>query len=276
MSTIVYRMSALLGRILANVPLGTHLGVFWLLWALGSGRFLLSRGAVCPALADRGLPADAVRRSGAALAYGPWAIQPLGVSGCVKMEANRPCEHAGCMLGSRRGENARCRGAVRARRSQQVGVRRALRKRGGTRAWVCHPATRAFDDNRGGMRQPPIQDRAGQGAVMVADRGPLLAGTVGGHQQRPLGRAAAAHWEEQSGARLVNGAIAELVQDAPRGSGVFCEFGFEPARPLGRGQGVEASHGTGTAHRVPLAAGGIAPGGRQMRWPQAAPPYAST
>jgi len=95
---------------------------------------------------------------------------------------------------------------------------------------------------------------------------------VGGHQQRPLGRAAAAHWAEQSGARLVNGAIAELVQDAPRGSGVFCEFGFEPARPLGRGQGVEASHGTGTAHRVPLAAGGIAPGGRQMRWPQAAPP----
>jgi hypothetical protein len=77
MSTIVYRMSALLGRILANVPVGTNLGVFWLLWALVSGRFLLSRGAVFPALADRGLPADAVRRSGAALAYGHWAIQTL-------------------------------------------------------------------------------------------------------------------------------------------------------------------------------------------------------
>jgi hypothetical protein len=77
MSTIVYRMSVLLGRILANVPVGTNLGLFWLLWALVSGRFLLSRGAVFPALADRGLPADAVRRSGAALAYGRWAIQPL-------------------------------------------------------------------------------------------------------------------------------------------------------------------------------------------------------
>jgi hypothetical protein len=77
MSTIVYRISVLLGVILAEVPVGTNLGLFWLLWALISGRFLLSRGAVFPALADGGLPADAVRRSGAALAYGHWAIQPL-------------------------------------------------------------------------------------------------------------------------------------------------------------------------------------------------------
>jgi hypothetical protein len=77
MSTIVYRSSVLLGVIVADVPSGTHLGLFWLLWALLSGRFLRSRGAVFPALADGGLPADAVRRSGAALAYGRWAIQTL-------------------------------------------------------------------------------------------------------------------------------------------------------------------------------------------------------
>ena len=68
MSTRVSRIAVLLGAILADVPVGTHLGVFWLLWALLSGRFLLSRGAVFLALADGGLPADAVRRSGAALA----------------------------------------------------------------------------------------------------------------------------------------------------------------------------------------------------------------
>src|SRR5256714_5060410 len=77
MSTIVYRISLLLGAILADVLVGTNLGLFWLLWALISGRFLLSRGAVFPALADGGLPADAVRRSGAALAYGRWAIETL-------------------------------------------------------------------------------------------------------------------------------------------------------------------------------------------------------
>jgi hypothetical protein len=77
MSTIVYRISVLLSAILANVPVGTNLGLFWLLWALISGRFLLSRGAVFPALADGGLPPEVVRRSGAALAYGRWTIQPL-------------------------------------------------------------------------------------------------------------------------------------------------------------------------------------------------------
>src|SRR5215467_5455400 len=77
MSTIVDRISVLLSAILADVPIGTNLGLFWLLWALISGRFLLSRGAVFPALADGGLPADAVRRSGAALTYGRWAIQTL-------------------------------------------------------------------------------------------------------------------------------------------------------------------------------------------------------
>ena len=77
MSTIVYRISVLLGVLLAEVPVGTNLGLFWLLWALISGRFLLSRGAIFPALADGGLPAEAVRRSGAALAYGRWAIQTL-------------------------------------------------------------------------------------------------------------------------------------------------------------------------------------------------------
>jgi hypothetical protein len=77
MSTIVYRISLLLGTILAQVPIGTNLGLFWLLWSLISGRFLLSRGAVFPALADGGLPAEAVRRSSAALTYGRWAIQTL-------------------------------------------------------------------------------------------------------------------------------------------------------------------------------------------------------
>jgi hypothetical protein len=77
MSPIVYRISVLLGVLLAGVPVGTNLALFWLLWALLSGRFLLSRGAVFPALAAFGLPADAVRRSSAALAYRRWTVQAL-------------------------------------------------------------------------------------------------------------------------------------------------------------------------------------------------------
>jgi hypothetical protein len=77
MSTIVYRISVPLSVILVAVPVGTNLGRFWLLWALISGRFLLSQRAVFPARADEGLPAEAVRRSSATLAYGRWAIESL-------------------------------------------------------------------------------------------------------------------------------------------------------------------------------------------------------
>ena len=77
MSLIVYRKSVLLGALVAEGPVGTNLALFGLLWALISGRFLLSRGAVFQALADLGLPADAVRRSSAALTYGRWTVQSL-------------------------------------------------------------------------------------------------------------------------------------------------------------------------------------------------------
>ena len=77
MSEIVYRIGWLLEQVLASVPLGTNLSLFWLLLALLSGRFLLSRGAVVAALADLGLPREAVCRAQAALAYGRFTLAAL-------------------------------------------------------------------------------------------------------------------------------------------------------------------------------------------------------
>src|SRR5215212_10079330 len=77
MSPVVYRIRTLLSQVLADVPLGTNLALFTLLWMLMSGRLLQSRGAVIPGLADLGLPEDAVRRAWAALAYGRWTLPPL-------------------------------------------------------------------------------------------------------------------------------------------------------------------------------------------------------
>jgi hypothetical protein len=70
MSAIVYRICALLGQVLCDVPVGTNLGLFSVLFALLSGRFLAARGAVFPALSDLGLEKEAVCRAVAALAYG--------------------------------------------------------------------------------------------------------------------------------------------------------------------------------------------------------------
>ena len=68
MSIIVYRIAILVSAIVAEVPVGTHLGLCWLRWARIAGRCLLRRGAVFPTLADGGMRAEAVRRAGAALA----------------------------------------------------------------------------------------------------------------------------------------------------------------------------------------------------------------
>ena len=67
MSPIGSRLSVSLGVRLAAGPVGPQLALWWRLWALLSGRFLRRRGAVFPPRAARGLPADAGRRSGAAL-----------------------------------------------------------------------------------------------------------------------------------------------------------------------------------------------------------------
>jgi hypothetical protein len=94
----VYRIHALLAQVLARVPLGTNLGLCHLLFALMSGRFLMARGAVFPALADLGLPDDAVRRAAAALCYGRWHTPDL-LAGWQKAVAREgrfvPCEYEG-------------------------------------------------------------------------------------------------------------------------------------------------------------------------------------
>ncbi len=77
MSEIVYRITTLLCQILVGVPVGTNQGLLHLLFALVSGRFLQSRGAVFAALADLGLCPAAVRRAEAAFAYGSWQIADL-------------------------------------------------------------------------------------------------------------------------------------------------------------------------------------------------------
>jgi len=77
MSEIVYRICCLLTQLLADVPVGTNLGLLHLFLALLSGRFLSARGAVFPALQALGLAPDAVRRAEAALCYGRWRTSDL-------------------------------------------------------------------------------------------------------------------------------------------------------------------------------------------------------
>lgn len=103
MSDTVYRINRLLAALLRRVPVGTNLGLVHLFWALLSGRFLRSRGAVFPALADLELPAPAVRRASAALTYGRFAVADLveDWNQYVREEGGfRPHSHGGHPSGS--------------------------------------------------------------------------------------------------------------------------------------------------------------------------------
>jgi hypothetical protein len=77
MSEIVYRISGVLSSVVKGVPVGTNLGLAYLMWMLMSGHMLKSRGAVIPGLAAMGMPAVEVRRTWAAMRYGVWETAEL-------------------------------------------------------------------------------------------------------------------------------------------------------------------------------------------------------
>jgi hypothetical protein len=72
MHPTVYRVLCLLCAVVAPTPIGTNLGLVYVLWLLVSGRLLLTRGAVIPGLSALGLPAAVVRRAWAAAGAGHW------------------------------------------------------------------------------------------------------------------------------------------------------------------------------------------------------------
>ena len=97
-------------------------------------------------------------------------------------------------------------------------------ERGLTLDLASHAKAFAFDDHGLGVVQQPIQDGGGQGAVIVEHLGPLLKRPVGGDHDRALFIAQADDLEEEIGPRLVNGEVAEFVEDEQRRFGVFFEF----------------------------------------------------
>jgi hypothetical protein len=71
-------MSVLIA-IVANLPVGTNLGMLHFLWMLVSGSLLPHRGAIFPALQSTGIGKQAIRRSWAAFRGGMWQISELMV-----------------------------------------------------------------------------------------------------------------------------------------------------------------------------------------------------
>lgn len=77
MSTAIQETILVLELIVQAAPIGTNLGLLYMLWAMLSGSFLRNRGAIFPALQESGFDKQQMRRSWAALRYGAWTIEKL-------------------------------------------------------------------------------------------------------------------------------------------------------------------------------------------------------
>ena len=77
MTTATEKMIQAIEYVVKPLSIGTNLALLHVIWAMVSGAFLLSRGAVHPALKESGRTDEEIRRGGAALRTGQWQIKEL-------------------------------------------------------------------------------------------------------------------------------------------------------------------------------------------------------
>jgi hypothetical protein len=73
----VYRTVEILAALVVTLPVGTNLALLYVLFSLVSGRLLVHRGALVPALADTGLGPAMVLRGWRVLGHGRWQCATL-------------------------------------------------------------------------------------------------------------------------------------------------------------------------------------------------------
>lgn len=114
------------------------------------------------------------------------------------------------------------------------------------------------------MEQAVEQCRS-QRAVVVEDLRPVLEGTVGGDHRRAALITLADPLEEHIGAELVDGQVAEFVDDEQRRLEQPGHLALDAAGGLSGGQRVDVIDGTGEERRLALEASGMGQGDRQVR-----------
>src|SRR5215472_5521134 len=134
---------------------------------------------------------------------------------------------------------------------------------------IFHAEAPAFDDDRLGVVQDPVEDGGGQRAVIIEDLRPVLVGAVGGDHHRRALVALADDLEEQIGAELVDGQVAELVDDEQAGLEITADLALEPPSGLRCGERVDDVDGGGEERGVAADAGGAAEGKGNVRLAEA-------
>ena len=118
------------------------------------------------------------------------------------------------------------------------------------------------------MVEEAVEDGRGDGGVTVEDGGPLLEGLIGGEDDGTAFVAGTNDLEQKIGSALVDGQVADFVEDENGRSGVFAQFGFEGSLGLGGVKSVDDIDGVGEEHAQARLAGGITQRGGEMGFAQ--------
>ena len=129
---------------------------------------------------------------------------------------------------------------------------------------VFHTEACAFDKDDFGVVEKAVEDGGGNGAVAVEDGGPLLEGFVGGEHDGAALVALADDLEEEVGAALIDGKVADLIKDEDGWGEIFAQFGFEGAFVLGGGEGVDHVDSVGEENGFSAQACGVTKGRGEM------------
>ena len=114
-----------------------------------------------------------------------------------------------------------------------------------------------------------VEDGGGDGGVAVEDGGPLFEGFVGGQDDGAALVAGADDLEQEVGSALVDGQVADFIEDEQGGCGVAAQFGFEGAFGLGGVEGVDDVDGVGEEDALAVLAGGVTQGGGEVGFAKA-------
>src|SRR5712691_4845250 len=148
----------------------------------------------------------------------------------------------------------------------------------------CHPAKHAglalhpepiaiaLNDHRVAVVQEPVEDRRSEN-VVAEDLAPLPDELVGGDEKAALLVAASDELEEEMRRSLLEGQIAELVDDQELGLGVEGELVGELAVELGAGERTEQRGGAGEEYGMARLDDGASERDGEMslahaRWPE--------
>jgi len=114
------------------------------------------------------------------------------------------------------------------------------------------------------MVKEAVEHGGCDGGVAVEDGGPLFEGFICREHDGTPFVASADDLEEEIGTALVNGQVANFIEDEKCRCGVFTEFGFESTFGLSRMEGVDDINSVGEEHAESLLAGRVAQGGGKM------------